>query len=316
MPSGLALANGVLYVAEYSFGSIAVFDTATGFRIRHYSSVAGTGLMGLAFAPGTGDRLFGVNAITSELVEFQPAQACGQSSLAPYATPGYNPPSQSTNTSSASCIPNSTLPNASLFDQVHTDSGYASSNQAVQDDSMVDNSSYYLRFRTDCANASLNFDAFLLGGYLCHPCLPDNCAVRDGGMCTNVWWEGYTCDNEVRINFTYGIITADRAALILDPNRTYRFIVNTPGTPMFAASNGQKVSDIVDVGTMKVTMTDPMPTAILGMDGQEIFTIQTLTTTTTTTTTGGVAAGTCVLISSAVYSNLVASGRIPVRCGS
>lgn len=50
-PSGMALQSGVLYVAEYSTGSIVVFDTASGFRIRRHGSVTSPGLMGLAVAP-------------------------------------------------------------------------------------------------------------------------------------------------------------------------------------------------------------------------------------------------------------------------
>merc|ERR1712228_687536 len=65
--------------------------------------------------------------------------------------------------------------------------------------------------RTDCEyNSTLNFDALLLGGYLCHVCLPEQYTNCEGdsdigknkkrlGYCSNVQWRGYTCNNEYYI---------------------------------------------------------------------------------------------------------------------
>merc|ERR1712224_57920 len=44
--------------------------------------------------------------------------------------------------------------------------------------------------KDDCD--TLNFDALLLSGYLCHVCLPNPC--DNGGKCMNVPNLGYRCD--------------------------------------------------------------------------------------------------------------------------
>merc|ERR1711865_169232 len=94
------------------------------------------------------------------------------------------------------------IPNVTFFDQVHVDTGYASDNPDVQ--SMMagmDEAAALLANRTDCEfDSDLNFDQLLLGGYFCHPCLPDqDSACSGGGTCTNVQWRGYVCDNEFQV---------------------------------------------------------------------------------------------------------------------
>merc|ERR1719246_209332 len=79
--------------------------------------------------------------------------------------------------------------------------GFASYDHNVQGP-VRDETAVELATRKDCSKKSdLNFDQLLLGGYFCHKCLPNNDDICDyGGTCTNVQWEGYTCDNHFIIN--------------------------------------------------------------------------------------------------------------------
>lgn len=196
IPSGLAIHDGQLFVAEYSTGNIHVYDLASGFKINTYSS-GGAGLMGLTVAPLSG-TLFGVNAITNQLLQFEPRTACRTPIL--YVNPYYTPYSLQGDDDGEKCVPDATIPDITLFEQVHVGTGYDDQNEAVQNDSMVDEGAALLAFRTDCEyDSELNFDALLLGGWLCHTCLPDNC--MDGGKCQAIQWDGYACDNEVHITY-------------------------------------------------------------------------------------------------------------------
>jgi hypothetical protein len=291
-----------------------VFDQATGFEINRYSTNA-MGLMGLRFAPGTG-RLFGVAAHANQLLEFMPSVPCA-TPISPYKNPNYVPPAISGATNSSNeCIPNATIPSAALFDQVHTDSGYADDDGAVQDDGMVDESAALLAFRTDCQNTSLNFDAFLLGGFLCHVCLPDNCGRRDGGTCSNVQWAGYTCDNEIRLDGAGGNFTIDRESIVLEPGRTYRIIVNAPGNPVYLARNGVAQSAPMQTGTLRVSADEPMPDAIIGPGGVHLFTITSTMPFTSTTSTNSGSSQRCHRISRQKYDELVSRGIMPKSCTS
>jgi len=125
-----------------------------------------------------------------------------------------------------------------FFEQVHTDSGYASNNTDVQSEAGMDESAALLANRTDCEfDSELNFDGLLLGGYFCHVCLPGGmiggCDFE--GTCTNVQWAGYTCSNEFNVMFDE--ITNEMKILTLngeeiDPSNftlqidtTYRFVI-------------------------------------------------------------------------------------------
>mmetsp|Transcript_20971 Transcript_20971/g.45468 ORF Transcript_20971/g.45468 Transcript_20971/m.45468 type:complete len:1024 (-) Transcript_20971:39-3110(-) len=105
-----------------------------------------------------------------------------------------------------SCEVDGTIPNGTLFEQVHTDTGYASDNPDVQSMAGMDEAAALLANRTDCEYGSeLNFDALLLGGYYCHLCLPRNqgSSCDAGGACANVAWQGFTCDNEYYVDYEY-----------------------------------------------------------------------------------------------------------------
>merc|ERR1712127_235421 len=127
-----------------------------------------------------------------EIAQFQVDLECGESSFS--LTRDY------------SCEVDGTIPNGTLFEQVHTDTGYASDNPDVQSMAGMDEAAALLANRTDCGyDSDLNFDALLLGGYYCHVCLPrnDGSSCDAGGICANVQWEGFTCDNEYHVDYEY-----------------------------------------------------------------------------------------------------------------
>merc|ERR1712008_292506 len=104
--------------------------------------------------------------------------------------------------------------------------------------------------RTDCeSDSELNFDALLLGGYFCHRCLPEEYMTCDmGGVCSNVQWSGYTCDNEffVTKNATGGLELQNANGTSLEPSAmelksdvTYR--INVLGNFSLCASLRDKV---------------------------------------------------------------------------
>merc|ERR1712071_459964 len=103
-----------------------------------------------------------------------------------------------------SCEIDGSIPNGTLFEQVHTNTGYASDDPDVQAMAGMDAAAALLANRTDCGyDSDLNFDALLLGGYYCHKCLPNNhgSSCDPGGTCANVQWQGFTCDNEFFIDY-------------------------------------------------------------------------------------------------------------------
>merc|ERR1712157_311693 len=133
------------------------------------------------------------------------------------------------------CTVNPIMGNSSLFEQVHNDTGYADPDSQTDGNNMNPDA-VLLANRTDCEyDSELNFDALLLGGYLCHVCLPEKELACDaGGTCTNVQWVGYTCDNEFAIkqnNEDYELLdmngnSIDPDSLLLKPGTTYRFTVS------------------------------------------------------------------------------------------
>lgn len=271
LPSGLALSpsNSQLFVAEHNTGKIHVYNTKTGDLVNSYDTI-GRGLMGLSFATlSTGEtRLFGVNSLTHQLLHFAPSAECSQAPQ-PYANPDYVPHSSAMeeDKSESECTVNTVIPNIQLFDQVHLDSGYADTNDAVQNDNEMDAAAALLADRTDCGyDSELNFDALLLGGYFCHVCLPDNC--RDGGKCTNIQWRGYSCDNEFYITYdeTNGF-SVSPSEIELTYGSSYRFIVESPNNPVHVAGrNGEQLTDSVESGTLVIEADDSV-SSIMGHGG-------------------------------------------------
>lgn len=270
LPSGLALSPSTsqLFVAEHNTGRIHVYNTKTGDLVNSYDTI-GRGLMGLSFATlSTGEtRLFGVNALSNQLLHFAPSTECSEAPQ-PYANPLYVPhASEKEENDEKECTVNTVIPDIQLFEQVHLDSGYADTNDAVQNDNEMDAAAALLADRTDCGyDSDLNFDALLLGGYFCHVCLPDNC--RDGGKCTNIQWRGYSCDNEFYISYS------DEAGFSVTPSEielrygsSYRFIVNSPTAPVYVAGvKGEQLTDSVESGTLVVEAGDSV-SSIMGDAG-------------------------------------------------
>lgn len=91
--------------------------------------------------------------------------------------------------------------------------------------------------RTDYGyDSELNFDALLLEGYFCHACSPYLDLTCDvGGICTNVQWLGYTCDNDFRVSMTKKFnleiaaaddIASDPNSIVLKEDVAHRFIAS------------------------------------------------------------------------------------------
>ena len=270
-PSGLALSldGKRLFVAERG-GKILALEVDSGvvlqtidLQSRGYKSIGG-----LAVSPRSGDLYFvdmdsnqvvKVNSarvtdggectyqsrINSDyqsaldLAEFQVALECGENSFS--LARGYT------------CEVDGTIPNGTLFEQVHTDTGYASDNPDVQSMAGMDEAAALLANRTDCEyDSELNFDALLLGGYYCHVCLPRNhgSSCDAGGTCANVQWQGFTCDNEFFVDYGYYNDDDEEPSLVLSSLHfsntyptdskielsrgvTYRFTIRTgPGRPV------------------------------------------------------------------------------------
>lgn len=206
-PSGLALdpdGGSRLFVAEHATGTLHAFEVATGAKLATYRTGRRFALGGMAFAPASG-VLHVVDTAAGELLALGRAEACEASGVSSRGNAAFEAslaavsgvPSLHRN---YTCTADAQIPNGTLFDQVHADTGYASDDPNVQSSSTgMDASAALLANRTDCgATSALNFDALLLGGYFCHTCLPrDMGASCDrGGLCTNVQWRGFTCDND------------------------------------------------------------------------------------------------------------------------
>lgn len=246
-PSGMALsADGVyLFVAERTSGNILVYEVSSGALVTQIS----TGYMtigGMGISPLTG-RLYFVDEDTNTLNTIVPTGACTaqfESRLSASFNASFEKAKQIvTNAGTVSlslyqdynCRVDPTVPDASFFDQVHEDTGYASVNPDVQSVMAgMDETAALLANRTDCGfDSELNFDQLLLGGYYCHQCLPNGSGAMcdPGGICRNVQWLGYVCDNEfvvlrsdtkLALQDTEGQ-PIDHSSLTLSPGVTYRF---------------------------------------------------------------------------------------------
>mmetsp|Transcript_12428 Transcript_12428/g.25295 ORF Transcript_12428/g.25295 Transcript_12428/m.25295 type:complete len:752 (-) Transcript_12428:155-2410(-) len=247
-PTGMVLSldGKRLYVAERGTGMIHAYEIETGAFLHSIQTDFRT-IGGMAFAPNGGELYF-VDDETNSLNYVRVLSGCAQD-YASRTNPEYSSALRSARVAlgvenpldllSETCSVNPVVPNASLFDQVHDDTGYASDNPDVQSEMAgMDAAAALLANRTDCEyDSELNFDALLLGGYFCHVCLPEQEKMcGGGGLCTNVQWVGYTCDNEFKIVAnaenglpgSYLLQTMDGAnvnadELVLKPGVTYKF---------------------------------------------------------------------------------------------
>merc|ERR1712194_268127 len=246
-PSGLALSDTNLFVAEHETGIIKIYEIESGVLIKEIET-GYTSIGGLTFSP-VEKILYIVDENTNTVYRVQPLEVCHNpipSRINPVFIKYMNEASDTMNddyfslTYNYTCISNPIIPDSSYFEQVHDDTGYADADPNVQSSqTAMDESAALLVNRTDCEyDGELNYDALLLGGFYCHVCLPDQDRTCDlGGVCTNVQWRGYTCDNEYKIRLLKGIdnnaVLSTIDGNIVDWNDmklkhhvTYRFIVD------------------------------------------------------------------------------------------
>ncbi len=212
-PSGMALSNNGkrLFVAERATGNILIFEIDSG-AFLHSIPTGYKTIGGMSISPLSNEIYF-VDDETNTLNKIQPMTTCDtpfSSRLNPNFLSELEQAEQAHGgelslTKDYRCKVNPEIPDSSYFDQVHSDTGYASENEDVQSIMAgMDASAALLANRTDCGyDSDLNFDALLLGGFYCHICLPEKQLTCDaGGQCSNVQWLGYLCDNEFVVSIT------------------------------------------------------------------------------------------------------------------
>ncbi|KAL7541023.1 hypothetical protein ACHAXR_010569 [Thalassiosira sp. AJA248-18] len=284
-PSGLALSlDGTrLFVAERG-GRILALEVESGIVLQtiDLQSNGYKSIGGLTVSPTTG-ALYFVDMDTNRVVRVD-AATDGECAYKSLVNTNFQSALESARTQvdsecgedsfslvrDYSCAVDGNIPNGTLFEQVHTDTGYASDNPDVQSMAGMDEAAALLASRTDCDYFSeLNFDALLLGGYYCHVCLPRNhgSSCDAGGTCANVQWEGFTCDNEYYVHFDlydddreeeslfvsskhYGTKYPENSSIKLSRGVTYRFTIQT--TNLFRGTPGVPVS----IGTIPVFSAD------------------------------------------------------------
>lgn len=288
IPSGLALSNNgqVLFVAERG-GNISALEVDSG-EVLHTIDVSSFGyksIGGLAISPETG-LIYFTDLDTNQVIRVDAGRSTdGQCNYDSRVSPTFQSQvvdaknvllssSCSRNAFSLvrdySCEVDATIPNGTLFDQVHTDTGYASDNPDVQSMAGMDEEAVLLANRTDCEyDSELNFDALLLGGYYCHRCLPhnDGSSCDAGGICANVHWQGFTCDNEFYVDMDYNadnepflVLSSlhfnktfvEDSPISLSRGVTYRFTVRTgAGRPVSIVSGADFSNGVAASETVK-----------------------------------------------------------------
>jgi len=243
-PSGIALSKDGerLFVAEHGTGNIIVYEiessTVLDIITTEFNSIGG-----MDISPNTGN-LFFVDDESNTLNAVVKKNAC-ESKYTTRITDEFSSALEEVNekfeeeigSDSLSlyrdylCVVNTTYPNITYFDQVHDSTGYASNDTDVQGPDM-DESAALLANRTDCGyDSELNFDALLLGGFYCHTCLPiDSGAMcESGGVCQNIQWEGYTCDNHFYVDsMSLSLRNSsnfEKEKLFIDLDVKYRFTI-------------------------------------------------------------------------------------------
>lgn len=308
-PSGIALSpdGKILFVAERDTGKILGFEVQSGALLAEVD----TGFLaigGLSFSPKSKVLHF-VDEETNTLNAIRSLTAC--SSPAPSRVSGafdaevirardaingqMGQDDFFSLTRDYECVVDPIIPDAVYFDQVH-DTGYASDDPDVQAMAGMDETAALLANRTDCgATSELNFDQLLLGGYYCHQCLPMNSGAEcdAGGVCTNIQWLGYYCDNEYYIVQALGlsdstvttskqvpgldtvsVTTSNKTLLeddviILEDGVTYRFTVqlgekvvcvhNTPDASSVPLSLPGNDGGCASSGPLLLTAGDDLP---------------------------------------------------------
>jgi len=242
-PTGLALDNSQerLFIAERDTGNILVYDVSSVTFLYKYETGLNS-IGGLTFSPKD-NTLYFVDEDTNSLYTIQSDMDCTTDIPSRMNKEFEQMVSQAQLTlqdsfslmRDYSCKVDPIIPDTSFFEQVHNDTGYADPDSQT-DGNIMNPDAILLANRTDCGYKSdLNFDALLLGGYLCHVCLPETeQTCEDGGVCSNVQWRGFVCSNEYYIskNELNGYILQHTNETSIDVNTfglkrgiTYRFDV-------------------------------------------------------------------------------------------
>ena len=244
-PSGIALSKDGerLFVAEHGTGKIIVYEIESS-TVLDIIETGFNSIGGMDISPNKGNLFFvddesnTLNVVKKDACEakYTTRVTDGFSSALKEANKKFEEELGSDSFSlyrDYLCVVNRAYPNITYFDQVHNSTGYASNETDVQGPDM-DESAALLANRTDCGYESeLNFDALLLGGFYCHTCLPmDNGAMcESGGVCQNIQWLGYTCDNHFYVDsMSLSVSTSSstlvkKKKLIIDSDVKYRFTI-------------------------------------------------------------------------------------------
>jgi hypothetical protein len=180
-PSGIAIKDNLLYVAEYGSGKIKAFQKTSGVLIDTFET-GSMALGGISFQPNT-NRLWYVCRSSNSLryIDVSSAQSCsGSTGLIPSGT-AINFGVVPADGSSALCPALQT----SLGIAVHVEhsDGYLNTTMLTY---AYGQSASCLACDDDCDN-----DMLLMAGWLCHVCLPEPC--ENNAVCQNVQGEGYSC---------------------------------------------------------------------------------------------------------------------------
>jgi hypothetical protein len=305
IPTGLALsADGErLFVAERESGKILVFEVSSGAWLYSISTNFKS-IGGLSFSPSS-NRLYFVDDETNTLNSVEATAECGNpigSRINPDFSSAVLQAQQALGVSELSllrdyeCSVDPVIPDSAFFDQVHEDTGYADDNPDVQSAMAgMDETAALLANRTDCEpDSDLNFDRLLLGGYFCHVCLPEQELTCDvGGKCSNIQWQGYTCDNEFFVvmvsddspSLNTVILESPRgtkvdpASILLRQGVTYRFTV-LEGVNEVCILSSDSVADGVGIivgcatkGPLILTIDEFLPhtVVVLTVKGETVF---------------------------------------------
>jgi len=212
-PSGIAVTESHVFVNDYKSGNVQAFDKQ-GNWINELRT-GETGLAGLTYSDG---KLWMTNALSNKVMHVAVSgystaalascsNKCGDEFCARckigaacdahkdcasgLCSEGKCKEHADTMTDSK-CVKKGALtpvikpePEPGDDDYVAPVAGYADPDAAVEQTDL-----YADYKKDDCG--TLNFDALLLSGYLCHVCLPNPC--DNGGKCMNVPNLGYSCD--------------------------------------------------------------------------------------------------------------------------
>jgi hypothetical protein len=290
MPTGLALSSDGdrLFVAERKTGKILVYEVSSGSLLYSLSTDFKT-IGGLAFSP-VSNILHFVDDETNTLNSIQPDAECSnpvKSRMNSNFSAAVTEAKESLGETFSllhdyQCVVNPVIPNSTFFDQAHDDSGYADDNPDVQAMAGMDETAALLANRTDCERDSeLNFDALLLGGFLCHECLPEQDLTCDaGGTCSNVQWRGYVCDNEFFISQVEGMVKfqtangddVDPSSVLLKNGVTYRFTVL--GDITVCISRNSDGSECASKGPLIMAVNEMLPQDVtFTVDGSTSFSL-------------------------------------------